>query len=126
MKIGMVTDSLSHLPFEAMLDTAAAVGIEGVGFNACNWTAALTSGLEKGSLTDIPARAWRYITLGYGHDESWWRHFCCRLRMAGYDSWLSIEHEDVLLSRLEGLGKTVALLNSVAPRGAGDFRLQDI
>ena len=40
MKIGMLTDSLSHLSFEAMLDTAAIHGIEGVEFNAANWTSA--------------------------------------------------------------------------------------
>ncbi len=88
--------------------------------------AALTSRLENGSLTDIPARAWSYITLGYGNGESWWRDFCYRLRMAGYDGWLSIEHEDVLLSRLEGLKKSVTLLQNVAPRETSDFKLQDI
>jgi sugar phosphate isomerase/epimerase len=30
MKIGMVTDSLSHLSLDDMLDTAARLGIEGV------------------------------------------------------------------------------------------------
>jgi sugar phosphate isomerase/epimerase len=30
MKIGTVTDSLAHLPFEEMLDTAAAFGITGI------------------------------------------------------------------------------------------------
>ena len=88
--------------------------------------AALTSRLENGSLTDIPARAWSYITLGYGNGESWWRDFCYHLRMAGYDGWLSIEHEDVLLSRLEGLKKSVALLQNVVPREVSDFKLQDI
>jgi sugar phosphate isomerase/epimerase len=58
---------------------------------------ATTSLLENGSLMDIPARSWSYITLGFGHGEAWWRQFCYRLRMAGYDGWLSIEHEDVLL-----------------------------
>lgn len=88
--------------------------------------AAITSRLENGSLTDIPGRAWSYITLGYGNGESWWRDFCYRLRMAGYDGWLSIEHEDVLLSRLEGLKKSVALLGNVVPRDVSDFKLQDI
>ena len=40
MKIGMVTDPLGHLPNGKMLDTAAALGISGVEFNACNWTSA--------------------------------------------------------------------------------------
>jgi sugar phosphate isomerase/epimerase len=82
---------------------------------------ATTSLLENGSLDDIPARSWSYITLGYGHDEAWWRAFCYRLRMVGYDGWLAIEHEDVLLSRLEGVRRSVALLQAVAPVEVSDF-----
>lgn len=85
-----------------------------------------TSLLENGSLMDIAARSWSYITLGFGHGEEWWRQFCYRLKMAGYDGWLSIEHEDVLLNSLEGLEKSVALLQGVMPKAAADFKLQDI
>jgi len=87
---------------------------------------ATTSRLENGSLMDIPARAWSYITLGYGHGESWWRDFCYRLRMVGYDGWLSIEHEDVMLSRIEGVRRSVQLLKSAAPDEASDFKPQTI
>ncbi|MDB6182254.1 sugar phosphate isomerase/epimerase family protein [Paracoccus fistulariae] len=87
---------------------------------------ATTSLLENGGLTDIPARAWSYITLGFGHDETWWRQFCYRLRMGGYDGWLSIEHEDMILNSLEGLERSVELLRRVAPVKPSDFRLQDI
>ncbi|MEW6632338.1 MAG: sugar phosphate isomerase/epimerase [Pseudomonadota bacterium] len=87
---------------------------------------ARTSLLENGSLMDIPARSWSYITLGFGHGEEWWRQFCYRLKMAGYDGWLSIEHEDVLLSNIEGLEKSVALLNNVMPVRASEYRPQEI
>ena len=87
---------------------------------------ATTSRLENGSLMDIPGRAWSYITLGYGHGESWWRDFCYRLRMVGYDGWLSIEHEDVMLSRLEGVRRSVALLKASAPSEISDFVLQPV
>lgn len=87
---------------------------------------ATTSLLENGSLVDIPARSWSYITLGFGHGEEWWRQFCYRLKMAGYDGWLSIEHEDVLLNSFEGLRKSVDLLQGVMPTAAADFRLQAI
>jgi sugar phosphate isomerase/epimerase len=87
---------------------------------------ATTSLLENGGLMDIPARSWSYITLGFGHGEEWWRQFCYRLKMAGYDGWLSIEHEDVLLNSLEGLEKSVVLLQGVMPIAAGDFKPQDI
>ena len=87
---------------------------------------ATTSLLENGSLMDIPARSWSYITLGFGHDEEWWRQFCYRLKMAGYDGWLSIEHEDVLLNSLEGLEKSVALLRGVMPVAPSDYQPQAI
>ena len=87
---------------------------------------ATTSLLENGSLMDIPARSWSYITLGFGHGEEWWRQFCYRLKMAGYDGWLSIEHEDVLLSAVEGLEKSVALLQGVMPVAPSDYKPQDI
>ena len=87
---------------------------------------ATTSLLENGSLTDIAARSWTYITLGFGHSEEWWRQFCYRLKMGGYDGWLSIEHEDMLLNSLEGLEKSVALLKGVMPRKQSDFKLQAI
>ncbi|MER9252876.1 sugar phosphate isomerase/epimerase [Mesorhizobium sp. M0598] len=87
---------------------------------------ATTSLLENGSLMNIPARSWSYITLGFGHGEEWWRQFCYRLKMAGYDGWLSIEHEDVLLNSLEGLEKSVALLQGVMPSAPADFKPQNI
>ena len=87
---------------------------------------ATTSLLENGPQSDIPARSWSYVTLGYGHGEEWWRSFCFRLRMAGYDGWLSIEHEDVVVNSLEGLEKSVALLKGVMPVAASDYELPAI
>lgn len=85
---------------------------------------ATTSLLENGSLMDIPGRSWSYITLGFGHGEEWWRQFCYRLKMVGYDGWLSIEHEDVMLNSLEGLEKSVALLKGVMPAAPADYAPQ--
>ena len=87
---------------------------------------ATTSLMENGSLTDIPARSWSYVTLGFGHGEEWWRQFCYALRMAGYDGWISVEHEDVLLNSLEGLEKSVALLKGVMPVAESDYAPQAI
>ncbi len=87
---------------------------------------ATTSLLENGSLMDISSRSWSYITLGFGHGEEWWRQFCDRLKMGGYDGWLSIEHEDVLLNSLEGLEKSVTLLQGVMPSAPADYKPQDI
>ena len=87
---------------------------------------ATTSLLENGGLLDVAARSWSYITLGYGHCEEWWRKFCYRLRMNSYDGWLSIEHEDVMLSRMEGLLKSVAFLKTLAPAELADYTPQEI
>jgi sugar phosphate isomerase/epimerase len=87
---------------------------------------ATASLLENGCLMDIPSRSWSYITLGFGHGEEWWRQFCYRLKMGGYDGWLSIEHEDVLLNSLEGLEKSVALLKGVMPKAPADYKPQAI
>jgi sugar phosphate isomerase/epimerase len=46
--------------------------------------------------------------------------------MAGYDGWLSVEHEDALLNSLEGLEKSVCLLQGVMPNAPSDFKPQDI
>jgi sugar phosphate isomerase/epimerase len=85
---------------------------------------AVNSRLENGSLMNIAARSWSYITLGYGNGETFWRDFCYRLRMNGYDGWLSIEHEDVMLGREEGVRKSVELLKIVAPSEQGDYQPQ--
>jgi sugar phosphate isomerase/epimerase len=86
---------------------------------------ATSSRLENGPLMDITARAWSYITLGYGNGQGFWKDFCYRLRMVGYDGWLSIEHEDVMLSREEGVKKSVELLRAVAPSEASDYKPQE-
>jgi sugar phosphate isomerase/epimerase len=46
------------------------------------------------------------------------------VRTAGYDGWLSIEHEDVMLRRREGLTKSATFLKSVAPNEASDYAPQ--
>ena len=61
-------------------------------------------------LTD---RAWVFGTVGYGHSESVWREIVDALAMIGYDYVLSIEHEDSLMSKEEGLEKALAFLKRV-------------
>ncbi|MDP6824297.1 MAG: sugar phosphate isomerase/epimerase, partial [Dehalococcoidia bacterium] len=61
-------------------------------------------------------RAWLFRTVGYGHDEGFWRDFVTALRLAGYDDVLSIEHEDPLMDPEEGLHKAATLLESVLMR----------
>jgi sugar phosphate isomerase/epimerase len=87
---------------------------------------AVATALEDGSLDTLAARAWSFCTIGFGHGLKWWSEFCYRLRMVGYDGWISIEHEDVNMSRVEGLRKGVELLRSAAIREAPDHEPQAI
>jgi len=63
-------------------------------------------------------RSWEYVTLGFGHDEFFWRSFLSTLKMMGYDGVLSIEHEDRLMSPREGIQKSITLLNGLVLRTA--------
>jgi sugar phosphate isomerase/epimerase len=74
---------------------------------------ALTTRLETKTNDRVSERAWNYVTLGFGHGESWWRDFVLLLRQVGYNDVLSIEHEDVSMAPLEGVKKTVAFLKNI-------------
>lgn len=74
---------------------------------------ALNSRLETRPSAEARARSWNYVTLGYGHGDDFWRAFCLALRRVGYDGVLSIEHEDMALSPMEGMRKSVELLRRV-------------
>jgi sugar phosphate isomerase/epimerase len=76
----------------------------------------LTGVLDTKPYTDERARSWVFRTCGYGHGAEWWREFVSTLRMFGYDSVLSIEHEDSLLSAEEGLTKAANFLNGIVIR----------
>jgi len=65
-------------------------------------------------------RAWIFRTVGYGHDFGFWKEFVSTLRLIGYDGVLSIEQEDSLLSKKEGLEKAVSLLKEVLIRDSAD------
>ncbi len=74
---------------------------------------ALTTLLETKTSDRAAERAWNYVTLGYGHGDSWWRDFILLLRQVGYNDVLSIEHEDVSMAPLEGVKKSVQFLENI-------------
>jgi len=76
----------------------------------------MTGVLDTKPYTDERHRGWIFRTCGYGHGAEWWKEFISTLRMFGYDSVLSIEHEDSLLSADEGLTKAAAFLNDLVIR----------
>jgi sugar phosphate isomerase/epimerase len=56
-------------------------------------------------------RPWVFRTVGYGHDAQFWRGLISQLRLVGYDHALSIEPEDPIIAKREGLFKAARLLN---------------
>ena len=69
--------------------------------------------LDTKHYADVANRAWTFRTVGYGHNEQTWRDLISTLRIVGYDSVISIEHEDSLMSVKEGFEKAVAFLRNI-------------
>lgn len=61
---------------------------------------------------DVLDRSWTFRSVGYGLDEKTWRDIISTLRAVEYDYVISIEHEDMLASTDEGLGKAISLLKN--------------
>jgi sugar phosphate isomerase/epimerase len=72
--------------------------------------------IEHKPNSQVAKRSWNYVTLGYGHPESFWRDFVTLLKQVGYDYVLSIEHEDLSMSPIEGVKKTVDFLQRIIAR----------
>lgn len=66
--------------------------------------------LDTQSYGDIKNRSWLFRTVGYGNDEAYWRDIISALKANGYDYAISIEHEDALMSKNEGLEKAADFL----------------
>jgi sugar phosphate isomerase/epimerase len=76
----------------------------------CEQNSKINAVLATKHYADEFNRAWIFRTVGYGHSIEWWKDFVSTLRMVGYDGTLSIEHEDSLMSSMEGLKKAVEAL----------------
>lgn len=78
--------------------------------------------LDTKSYGDILNRSWVFRSVGYGHGIEWWKEFVSVLRTVGYDFVLSIEHEDGLMSPMEGLRKALQVLKqAVISEPAGEM-----
>lgn len=86
------------------------------------YNAGRNGNLDTKSYGDILNRSWVFRSCGYGHGIEWWKDFVSNLRMVGYDYVLSIEHEDGLMSPIEGLRKALHVLKqAVISDPAGDM-----
>ena len=113
----------SHLFWQSIDPIAAVRVLEGAIFHVhAKDTQLYPSNLQRAGVLDTKpytnerARSWIFRTCGYGHGAEWWSEFISTLRMFGYDSVLSIEHEDSLLSAEEGLTKAANFLNEIVIR----------
>jgi sugar phosphate isomerase/epimerase len=69
--------------------------------------------LETAPLDQFEQRSWSFRTVGDGHDEAKWDSIVRALQAVGYDGTISLEHEDPLLGKDEGVAKGVAFLQGV-------------
>lgn len=69
--------------------------------------------LDTKHYSKILDRSWTFRSVGYGQNEKLWKDMVSTLRAVDYDYVLSIEHEDMLASIDEGLGKAIHLLKGI-------------
>ena len=67
--------------------------------------------LDAKNYADRVNRAWTFRTVGYGHDELYWKRIISALVDIGYNGAISIEHEDTYMNNVEGLSKAIEFLN---------------
>jgi Sugar phosphate isomerases/epimerases len=76
--------------------------------------------LDTKHYSQVKDRAWVFRTVGYGHDYNIWKEVVSSLSMVNYDYVLSIEHEDSLMSKEEGLNKAISFLKEIVIRGKNE------
>lgn len=74
------------------------------------YNTAVNGVLDTQSYGDFKNRSWLFRTVGYGNDAAYWRDIISALKLVGYDYAVSIEHEDGLMSKTEGLEKAAEFL----------------
>ena len=77
------------------------------------YNTAVNGVLDTKNFADESNRSWIFRSVGYGNDYAYWKDIVSALRMVGYEGALSIEHEDSLLTPLEGLDKAITFLKEV-------------
>jgi sugar phosphate isomerase/epimerase len=107
----------SHLFWQGMDPIACVRALHGAVFHVHAKDTGFHEALlaVNGVLEPLPSsrpaeRSWVFRSVGEGHPATWWRDLAGALREAGYDGVLSIEHEDPLMSREDGLAVAVATL----------------
>lgn len=76
------------------------------------YNTAINGVLDTRHYSDEINRSWKFRSVGCGHDVLFWKDIVAELRLAGYDGVLSIEHEDSLMSTMEGLDQAISTLKA--------------
>ena len=111
----------SHLLWQGMEPVAVIRAFAGMIYHVhakdvCidRYNTARNGGLDTKHYSDETHRSWIFRTIGYGNDAKYWKDIFSELRKTGYDGTISIEHEDSLINRLEGLQHAVDMVKSCA------------
>ena len=111
----------SHLLWQGMEPVAVIRAFAGMIYHVhakdvCidRYNTALNGVLDTKHYSDEAHRSWIFRTVGYGNDAKYWKDIFSELRKTGYDGTISIEHEDSLINRLEGLQHAVDMVKSCA------------
>lgn len=119
-EIGMNFDP-SHLLWQGMDPVAVLRACEGMVYHVHakdvridQYNTALNGVLDTKHYSDEAHRSWLFRTVGYGNGEEYWKDIFSELRKIGYDYVVSIEHEDSLMNRFEGLKKAVDMVKRCA------------
>lgn len=72
--------------------------------------------LDTKTIDNFVNRSWNYVSLGHGHDVSWWKEFFSVLSMVGYDGTVSLEMEDLTMDPLVALKKSTSVLKEALPK----------
>lgn len=110
----------SHLFWQGIDPCAAVRALKGAIYHVHakdvavqEWNSKTNGVLDTKHYSDELHRSWIFRTVGYGNPRRFWCDFVSALRMTGYDGALSMEHEDSLMSPMEGLEKGVRFLQGL-------------
>lgn len=119
-EIGMNFDP-SHLLWQGMDPVAVLRACKGMVYHVHakdvridRYNTAVNGVLDTKHYSDEANRSWIFRTVGYGNDADYWKDIFSELRKIGYDYVISIEHEDSLMNRFEGLRKAVGMVKDCA------------
>ncbi|HOB64651.1 MAG: sugar phosphate isomerase/epimerase [Clostridiales bacterium] len=77
------------------------------------YNTALNGVLDTKHYTDELGRSWIFRTVGYGSDTVVWKEMISALSKVGYTGAISIEHEDSLMTPVEGLKKAIKFIKGI-------------